>query len=82
MSAQETRSGSGRCSAHEDMIVRVNLIEQEQTSMIMRLNSLESKVYSPSVVVAVLGLVGTLITVAGSVISVILMAVLKSHGWM
>lgn len=75
-------AGPGRCAAHEDMIVRMNLVEQEQEQMNTRLNVVESKVYSPSVVVAIIGLVGTAVTVTGSVLSVLLMAVMKSHGWM
>ena len=83
MSAQDAvRAGPGRCSAHEDMIVRVNSIEQEQEYMQKRVDVLEAKVYSPSVMVAVITLVGTFVTAAGSVLAVVLIAVAKSHGVM
>lgn len=81
-SKHNSNPGNRSCSAHEGMVVRVNLIEQEQENMNTRLGAVESKVYSPAVMVAVIGLVGTIVTVAGSVLSVVLMAVLKSHGVM
>jgi hypothetical protein len=74
------QAGPGRCSAHEDMIVRVNLVEQEQETMNTRLQAVEAKVYSPSVMVAVLGLIGTAVTAAGTILGVIAVALLKSHG--
>lgn len=81
MSAREAvQAGPGRCGAHEDMVVRMNSVEQEQEYMGKRIDVLEAKVYSPQTMVAIIGLVGTLVTVAGSLISVVLMAILKSHG--
>jgi hypothetical protein len=64
------------------MVVRVTSIEQEQEYMNKRLECVEAKVYNPSTVVAVLGLVGTIVTAAGSIIAVVLIAVAKTHGWM
>ena len=46
-----------------------------------RLNAVEQKVYSPAVIVAVLGLVGTLAATAGGILSTILIVVAKAHGW-
>ena len=79
----EHKSNPGnRCQAHEEMVVRISSVEQEQEYMNGRLTAVEGKVYSPAVMVAVIGLVGTAVTAAGSVLSVLLIAVLKSHGWM
>lgn len=56
------------------------LLIQKGDVMEERMKTVEAKVYSPLVVVAVIGLIGTCATVAGSVLSIILTATLKAHG--
>lgn len=46
-----------------------------------RLEAVEAKVYSPAVIVAVLGLVGTMAATAGGILSTILIIAAKAHGW-
>ena len=47
-----------------------------------RVEILEERSYSPAVIVAFLGLIGTAVTAAGGVLSAVLVLVAKSQGWM
>lgn len=69
-----------KCPFHEEVMIRVNMLESKEENMETRLTAVEAKVYSPLVLVAVIGLIGTLATVVGSILSIMLTALLKSYG--
>lgn len=70
-----------KCREHQDMCVNYATLRQEVDTMETRLDAVEQKVYSPAVIVAVLGLVGTMAATAGGVLSTILIIAAKAHGW-
>ena len=57
-------------------------LERGHESMNKRVEILEERSYSPAVIVAFLGLIGTAVTAAGGVLSAVLVLVAKSQGWM
>jgi len=70
-----------RCEDHQDHAVILDRLETGAKNMDMRISKIEEKVYSPAVMVAVLGLVGTLAATMGGVLSTILVIIAKTHGW-
>lgn len=70
-----------KCSEHQGICVNFATLRQEVDTMDTRLEAVEQKVYSPAVVVAVLGLVGTFAATAGGILSTILIIAAKAHGW-
>ncbi len=79
MSAAST---GGKCPWHEDHAVVLDRLERGHESMNKRVEILEERSYSPAVIVAFLGLIGTAVTAAGGVLSAVLVLVAKSQGWM
>ena len=74
--------GSGKCPWHEDHAVKLDRLERGHDAMDKRVSVLEERSYSPAVIVAFLGLIGTAVTAAGGVLSAVLVLVAKSQGWM
>lgn len=75
-------AGGGKCPWHEDHAVVLDRLERGHESMNKRVEILEERSYSPAVIVAFLGLIGTAVTAAGGVLSAVLVLVAKSQGWM
>lgn len=70
-----------KCGEHQGICVNFATMRQEVDTMESRLEAVEQKVYSPAVVVAILGLVGTFAATAGGILSTILIIAAKAHGW-
>jgi len=75
-------SSGGKCPWHEDHAVVLDRLERGHDAMDKRVSTLEERSYSPAVIVAFLGLIGTAVTAAGGVLSAVLVLVAKSQGWM
>ena len=71
-----------KCTFHETIAVHLANLDNRSTGLEVRMEKVEAKVYSPTVVVAVLALIGTVVTVAGSILSIVVTAFLKAHGYM
>jgi len=70
------------CAEDKNCCAPFRLIRKDVTNMDARLTQVEAKVYSPTVIVAVFAFLGTCVSVAGSILSVFLISVAKSQGWM
>ncbi len=75
-------SSHGKCLWHEDHAVVLDRLERGHDAMDKRVTVLEDRSYSPAVVVAVIGLLGTVVTAAGGVLATVLIMVAKTNGWM
>ena len=76
------REHDGKCPWHEDHAVILDRLERGHDAMDRRVTTLESRSYSPAVIVAVLGLIGTVVTAAGGVLATVLVMAAKRQGWM
>ena len=76
------REHDGKCPWHEDHAVILDRLERGHDAMDKRVTVLEDRSYSPAVVVAVIGLLGTVVTAAGGVLATVLIMVAKTNGWM
>jgi len=72
----------GKCATHEEHAVILDRLERGHDAMDKRITVLEERSYSPAVIVAVLGLIGTVVTAAGGVLATVLVMAAKSQGWM
>jgi len=75
------RENVARCEDHQEHAVILDRLETGAKNMEQRISKIEEKVYSPAVMVAVLGLVGTMAATAGGVLSTVLIIIAKTHGW-
>jgi hypothetical protein len=82
MAAREQHDSSDKCPYHEGHAIILDRLERGHDAMDKRVSVLEERSYSPAVIVAFLGLIGTAVTAAGGVLSAVLVLVAKSQGWM
>lgn len=67
----------GRCPYHVDHENRIERLEGSMEKVLEHINK-----FSPSVLIAFFGLVGTCVATVGSIVGVVISAALKAQGWL
>ena len=69
---------------HEKLLTfreRIESIEEENEKMRIDIETLKNNTWSPSVLIAIVGLFGTALTVLGGLAGVAMSIFAKAHGW-
>jgi hypothetical protein len=69
------------CVFHRVFESEIDNIKKEQTEMRIKLEEIQKDAWSPTVITALIGLFGVIVTTIGGIAGVAMSMYAKAHGW-